>query len=510
MSSIRLLSQDGAFKIVSSAPSINNTPVGPKEVPLPYQVIADLSEAEGCVKTVFFGTKPAYVLGQSFVPKCRGDDPGTGKGLKSGTLNGENKPTSASPTVFATGKAVVRQGDTSDMQGGNTVGTHVAQPAPVPPSPSGRPEPDMDPVVTPETPEEEAWLEARNESDPRDAKRGPVKGGPAQPKSSRGVSKAERSTPSNAAAGKRSPGGSGCGAVSKPSASEEELKQMRWPYTREGAAAHQRGQLEGIKEQLKANLDPGGLKRSSASARQGELLRDRLLDPHAPGAPQLTDASKPLSYEYWEWEEIWRRKALKDTVAKLQFAEACIALAGSRSGFAPRGMGPKAPSLPPPSRSVATGPAQGIKNRGPRGPNPRPLGVPLVPNTSGGGSVPGKGSKGGISSSHTQEAPPPSWKTGDAAFGELSEVQTQNLKRFLDKAPANSTNLRVRQFLDGSAVFQIDSPAANIPGSFATYEKQVDALSKTLQFTKTTYAPDGSIVHIAPKYPPGPKLYPGR
>ena len=60
-------------------------------------------------------------------------------------------------------------------------------------------------------------------------------------------------------------------------------------------------------------------------------------------------------------------------------------------------------------------------------------------------------------------------------------------------------------------MFQADSPASNIPGSFATYEKQIDALGRSVQVVKTTYAPDGSIVHIAPKIPPNsPKIYPGQ
>lgn len=44
--------------------------------------------------------------------------------------------------------------------------------------------------------------------------------------------------------------------------------------------------------------------------------------------------------------------------------------------------------------------------------------------------------------------------------------------------------------------------------SFARYEKQIDANGETLLYTKTTYAPNGNIVHVAPKFPIGPKIYP--
>lgn len=39
------------------------------------------------------------------------------------------------------------------------------------------------------------------------------------------------------------------------------------------------------------------------------------------------------------------------------------------------------------------------------------------------------------------------------------------------------------------------------PGSYATYTKVVNSDGKTIGFYKTTYAPDGSIVHVKVKYP---------
>ena len=49
------------------------------------------------------------------------------------------------------------------------------------------------------------------------------------------------------------------------------------------------------------------------------------------------------------------------------------------------------------------------------------------------------------------------------------------------------------------SAFQADSAPRNIPGSFAQYEKQVDAAGNTLQYTKTTFGLNGEIIHIKDK-----------
>ncbi len=41
-----------------------------------------------------------------------------------------------------------------------------------------------------------------------------------------------------------------------------------------------------------------------------------------------------------------------------------------------------------------------------------------------------------------------------------------------------------------------------VPGSFATYEKQIDSAGTTIQFTKTTVDPAGKIVHVKSKMGP--------
>jgi hypothetical protein len=117
--------QDGGFKAVCTAPSINKTPVGNATPPLPYPTTADLSNSIGTVSNVRFNGKPAYVLDQSVQPSCKGDDAGTAKGIRSGTVNGAVEPSSASGSVSAGKKRVVREGDACTMNGGNNPGIYI-------------------------------------------------------------------------------------------------------------------------------------------------------------------------------------------------------------------------------------------------------------------------------------------------------------------------------------------------------------------------------------------------
>lgn len=114
-----------SFKAISTAPSFNKTPVGTSIPPLAYPTIQDLSNSVTTADTVKFNTYPAYVLDQTSQPACKGDDAGTAKGVKSGTVNGEVKPTAASTTFRAEKKYVLRAGDPNTMNGGNNPGVYV-------------------------------------------------------------------------------------------------------------------------------------------------------------------------------------------------------------------------------------------------------------------------------------------------------------------------------------------------------------------------------------------------
>jgi hypothetical protein len=85
--------------------------------------------------------------------------------------------------------------------------------------------------------------------------------------------------------------------------------------------------------------------------------------------------------------------------------------------------------------------------------------------------------------------------------GELSTDQAANLARFEKKLPGNPQPTKVTDLPDGGKVFEADVPAQNIPGSYARYEKTIDAEGNTVSYRKITYAPDGSVVSVKIKYP---------
>lgn len=93
----------------------------------------------------------------------------------------------------------------------------------------------------------------------------------------------------------------------------------------------------------------------------------------------------------------------------------------------------------------------------------------------------------------------------DSATGQVSNVavpnaaQAKNIQRFTSKLPANAKdNVKVNPLPNGGVAAQGVSPG-NVPGSSALYEKQNDSSGKTVQFTKTTTAPDGTVVHVKDK-----------
>ena len=149
--------KDGKFKAVSTAPSINKTPVGSSTPPLPYPVTQDLSSSVGIVPNVRFNGDPAYVLNQSTQPSCIGDAAGSCKGVKSGTVSGEVKPVKGSSTVRISGKPVIREGDPCTLNGGNCPGIYVTEPAPSGAIAGGQPSASTNPPVKPETSKEESW-----------------------------------------------------------------------------------------------------------------------------------------------------------------------------------------------------------------------------------------------------------------------------------------------------------------------------------------------------------------
>jgi RHS repeat-associated protein len=75
-----------------------------------------------------------------------------------------------------------------------------------------------------------------------------------------------------------------------------------------------------------------------------------------------------------------------------------------------------------------------------------------------------------------------------------------NFERFIRKMPANSkANSSFKQLIDGNYLFQATSPG-KVPGSNALYQKWVNPQGETIKMIKTTFAPDGSIIHVKSKF----------
>jgi hypothetical protein len=80
----------------------------------------------------------------------------------------------------------------------------------------------------------------------------------------------------------------------------------------------------------------------------------------------------------------------------------------------------------------------------------------------------------------------------------LNPSQAGNLARFEQKLPAGAQDTAIYALPGGGRAFVADVPG-RVPGSKAIYEKQVNLHGETMQYTKTTIAPDGNIVHVKDK-----------
>ncbi len=80
----------------------------------------------------------------------------------------------------------------------------------------------------------------------------------------------------------------------------------------------------------------------------------------------------------------------------------------------------------------------------------------------------------------------------------LEGAVKSNYSRFVSKIPANSKASASFELLeDGNYLFKATSPG-KVPGSSALYQKWVNPQGETFNMIKTTFAPDGSIIHIKP------------
>jgi uncharacterized Zn-binding protein involved in type VI secretion len=90
-------------------------------VPIPYPNIAQLSRADGTSADVRAGGIEV-ILEDSEIASSSGGEAGTGGGVTSFTQNDKCTFASASSTVKANGKGIVRQLDTTSQNNGNAPG----------------------------------------------------------------------------------------------------------------------------------------------------------------------------------------------------------------------------------------------------------------------------------------------------------------------------------------------------------------------------------------------------
>lgn len=83
----------------------------------------------------------------------------------------------------------------------------------------------------------------------------------------------------------------------------------------------------------------------------------------------------------------------------------------------------------------------------------------------------------------------------------LNPAQLSNLTRYTKKLPAGAEPTIITRGADGAVRLSTKVPG-RVPGSHATYDKVVDSSGTTIGYTKTTVAPDGTIVHIKDKLRP--------
>jgi Domain of unknown function (DUF4150)/Novel toxin 15 len=109
-----------AALIVSLAPDVCKSP----SVPIPYPIVDFCGHDENYTKSVRFTSQKAMVL-RSNTTHVHGDEPGVGKGVKSGTVGARCHPIEHADQVFAEGSPVIRHLDRCHMNDRNTVGEAI-------------------------------------------------------------------------------------------------------------------------------------------------------------------------------------------------------------------------------------------------------------------------------------------------------------------------------------------------------------------------------------------------
>lgn len=109
--------KSGNWNAFSTLPSVNKTPMGGLMLPVPYPVYSPLSQSQGTIGSVKANSNTVWGFDDTKVPTTIGDAPGSGTGVKSGTVGKDSWPQEKSSTVKADDRKVVRQDDKAEMEG---------------------------------------------------------------------------------------------------------------------------------------------------------------------------------------------------------------------------------------------------------------------------------------------------------------------------------------------------------------------------------------------------------
>jgi murein DD-endopeptidase MepM/ murein hydrolase activator NlpD len=103
------------------------TKIGKPVVPIPYTNVARSADAAKTASTVFINGNPVCHQ-KSIFSKSAGDEPGSRKGVVSGTIKGKAEFVTGSPNVLIEGIPAVRQNDMMVSNNGNTAPMPLSQP----------------------------------------------------------------------------------------------------------------------------------------------------------------------------------------------------------------------------------------------------------------------------------------------------------------------------------------------------------------------------------------------
>lgn len=102
---------------VSCAPDVCKTPMGSSTPPVPYNVVSSLAPALDASENVHANDGRAQKHGRTVMPTTEGDEPGSAKGVVSGTVGQQSWSQEHSPSVRVNAHPVVRHDDMAQMNG---------------------------------------------------------------------------------------------------------------------------------------------------------------------------------------------------------------------------------------------------------------------------------------------------------------------------------------------------------------------------------------------------------